>query len=166
MAQRENFSSEVMTALKNSLSIFAKISDGLGFCLSAEGDLLSQWRGYAQDGAGVAIGFSGEYLRSMGRQHNKGPHGGFLLEPVIYDSATQEESLREIVEKISEHIHDGAFRDLSLSLLASGCLTKKRSVMKKRRRQHMFDYGNCFRFFIDTSQWRLQKKRNGDCCII
>jgi hypothetical protein len=38
---------------------------GLGFCLSAEGDLLSQWRGYAQDGSGVAIGFRRAYLEDL-----------------------------------------------------------------------------------------------------
>ncbi len=36
-----------------------------GFCLSEEKDLLSQWRGYADDGQGVAIGFSTEFLQSV-----------------------------------------------------------------------------------------------------
>jgi hypothetical protein len=38
------------------------IFDGLGFCLSEKRDLLSQWRGYAGNATGVAIGFSAEYL--------------------------------------------------------------------------------------------------------
>jgi hypothetical protein len=38
---------------------------GLGFCLSVEGDLLSQWRGYASDGSGVAIGFRREFLEEV-----------------------------------------------------------------------------------------------------
>ena len=38
---------------------------GLGFCLSAESDLLSQWRGYARDGSGVAIGFRRAYLENL-----------------------------------------------------------------------------------------------------
>lgn len=33
-----------------------------GFCLSEKGDLLSQWRGYADDGYGVSIGFNTKYL--------------------------------------------------------------------------------------------------------
>ena len=32
------------------------------FCLSEKGDLLSQWRGYADDGYGVSIGFDARYL--------------------------------------------------------------------------------------------------------
>jgi hypothetical protein len=38
---------------------------GLGFCLSGEGDLLSQWRGYAGDGSGVAIGFRRASLEEL-----------------------------------------------------------------------------------------------------
>jgi len=37
-------------------------SHALGFCLSAEDDLLSQWRLYADNASGVAIGFSKEGL--------------------------------------------------------------------------------------------------------
>ena len=35
------------------------------FCLSEEPDLLNQWRGYADDGAGVSIGFTKEYLERL-----------------------------------------------------------------------------------------------------
>ena len=34
-------------------------------CFSERGDLLSQWRGYANDGTGVAIGFSTSHLQRM-----------------------------------------------------------------------------------------------------
>lgn len=33
-----------------------------GFCLSEKGDLLSQWRGYADDGSGFSIGFNRQFL--------------------------------------------------------------------------------------------------------
>lgn len=36
-----------------------------GFCLSEKADLLSQWRGYADDGQGVAIGFSKDFFQSL-----------------------------------------------------------------------------------------------------
>jgi len=36
-----------------------------GFCLSEKQDLLSQWRGYADDGMGVAIGFNKNYLSEV-----------------------------------------------------------------------------------------------------
>ncbi len=34
-------------------------------CFSGNGDLLSQWRGYAKDGTGVAIGFKTKYLEKF-----------------------------------------------------------------------------------------------------
>ena len=34
-------------------------------CFSEEGDLLSQWRGYANDGAGLSIGFNKSILQSF-----------------------------------------------------------------------------------------------------
>ncbi|WP_299643223.1 DUF2971 domain-containing protein [Devosia sp.] len=33
-------------------------TEGFAFCLSEDGDLLSQWRAYAGDGTGIAIGFA------------------------------------------------------------------------------------------------------------
>lgn len=40
--------------------IFDKTSRFWTFCLSEESDLLSQWRGYADDGQGISIGFKRE----------------------------------------------------------------------------------------------------------
>lgn len=38
---------------------------GFAMCLSGKGDLLSQWRGYADNGAGYVIGFNYDNLRSI-----------------------------------------------------------------------------------------------------
>lgn len=35
-------------------------------CFSEQGDLLSQWRGYAEDASGLAIGFDGDALAKLG----------------------------------------------------------------------------------------------------
>lgn len=60
-----------------------------GFCLSEEKDLLSQWRGYADDGRGVAIGFdvnffnwicSSEVFQNIMSFHE-----------VVYDESEQEQ---------------------------------------------------------------------------
>lgn len=41
------------------------IQSAVGFCLSAKRDLLSQWRGYADDAQGVAIGFNKDALNTL-----------------------------------------------------------------------------------------------------
>src|SRR6202035_5793546 len=42
------------------------LSGGAGFCMSEEGDLLSQWRAYADDGIGISIGFNKDYFDALG----------------------------------------------------------------------------------------------------
>jgi len=53
--------------LNTILEVFSDLSDlpmskSWVFCLSEKGDLLSQWRGYADDGYGISIGFDRKYI--------------------------------------------------------------------------------------------------------
>ncbi len=70
-------------------------------CFSKNGDLLSQWRAYADDGHGVAIGFERDELNIK----NEIPRRGFFVEPalgimdVIYDKEAQEQFLSQLIEK-------------------------------------------------------------------
>jgi len=75
---------------------------GLGFCLSEAGDLLSQWRGYADDGLGVSIGFNPEALNHIARQ-SRG-----CLQKVVYDEAQQIDQQRVLVDRIKRHVAAGA----------------------------------------------------------
>ncbi len=71
----------------------------LGFCLSAEDDLLSQWRGYADNASGVAIGFSKEYLKQFSAGIDlcwKSTYGQFVQ--VEYNLTRQKEFIRPIFE--------------------------------------------------------------------
>ena len=63
LADRDSLDEKDRRLLLKGIGLFEKTFDGLGFCLSEKCDLLSQWRGYAEDGTGVAIGFSVEYLK-------------------------------------------------------------------------------------------------------
>lgn len=66
---------------------------------SKDGDVLSQWRAYADDGYGVSIGFNRSYfdfyphgpLLSYNKEHTTG------LYDVIYDGQTQDATIKEIV---------------------------------------------------------------------
>jgi hypothetical protein len=75
----------------------------LGFCLSAEDDLLSQWRGYADNASGVAIGFSRECLEKFSDGEDlrwKTTHGQFVQ--VEYSLARQKELIRPIFEVMKD----------------------------------------------------------------
>ena len=97
------------------------IADGLGFCLSEEKDLLSQWRGYANDAQGVSIGFSKEYLKQLsGVLKDKKQHDVynlkedekkqvFNLKQVIYEQKAQELLLRPTYQKIKKLLDEEDF---------------------------------------------------------
>lgn len=54
------------------------------FCLSEESDLLSQWRGYGDNGAGISIGFDFEYLNQLNTIDQVESKIMFSLKPIKY----------------------------------------------------------------------------------
>jgi hypothetical protein len=62
---------------------------------SENGDLLSQWRAYGGDGGGYAIGFAALDLRP---DFTGGvPAGGGVIHRVVYDQATQDQLLDDVI---------------------------------------------------------------------
>src|SRR6185295_17936413 len=92
------------------LGIFERITDGLGFCLSENGDLLSQWRGYAGNATGVAIGFSAEYLNFLSEASRPGDKRGFTLQKVEYEPTSHEARVEPTYNRIGQLIKKGALR--------------------------------------------------------
>jgi hypothetical protein len=86
---------------------------------SSEGDLLSQWRAYARDGTGFAIGFNADYFPNSGKL----PHLSASLAnsittlPVIYAEAEQEAfieaSLIACLQSLSGKSEDEKFNILA-----------------------------------------------------
>jgi len=70
----------------NGIESLLKDSAPLSFSLTEEGDLLSQWRGYTNNGIGVSIGLNCQILK-----------GDSLLLPCIYHTTEQEEYIEYIV---------------------------------------------------------------------
>lgn len=63
LAERDELSLRQKKLLLDELHyVQTEIIDALGFCLSEQADLLSQWRAYADDGAGVCIGINQDAL--------------------------------------------------------------------------------------------------------
>lgn len=92
---------EINQINQNTLDIwdaFSSIDDGgiegtYAVCFSENCDQLSQWRGYAQDGCGMAIGFSKKELKNLKREH-------FLsFGKVIYDEKKQEKFIDKIINE-------------------------------------------------------------------
>ncbi|WP_394209370.1 DUF2971 domain-containing protein [Enterovibrio calviensis] len=63
---------------------------------SENADLLSQWRGYCPQGAGVSIGFDQDLLSQFCDEH------GFRLEKCIYDMEDQSKKIHDITNQCFE----------------------------------------------------------------
>lgn len=82
-------------AMMHSILTFLDEMDQGHICISSfceRGDLLSQWRGYGNQGKGYAIGFDREKLTKIANQHN------FVLWPCVYDPALQKELVSYLVD--------------------------------------------------------------------
>lgn len=110
LAERDSLDPSSVSRLQDTVGIFEKIIDGLGFCLSEDGDLLSQWRGYADDATGVAIGFSSEYLKWLSEALKVHNEHSFNLQKIEYESSAHESHIEPTYREIKRLIDAGAFK--------------------------------------------------------
>jgi hypothetical protein len=145
----------------------------LGFCLSENGDLLSQWRGYGDDGRGVALGFNSFALELCAREH--GEMRGVKLADVKYGIGASDNLIsnvcRQIEELNFEKIDLAEFSDeLTLQYIISGYAAKERApklteLVAAKIAILAFNLGQqCFEFkndaFKEELEWRLLRERN------
>lgn len=169
LAARDELSSDAIEHIKKLMELFGSISDGLGFCLSEEGDILSQWRGYADDASGLSIGFSKDYiewLSSKLKQTNE-KKGSFSLLQVKYSEREHEDEVRPTYEKIKQLINDGALRIVYKGLLLEtrsdeDIELERKEIQKKFNAltfQFMFLLPKLFALkseaFREEKEWRL-----------
>jgi len=76
----------------------------LGFCLSEDGDMLSQWRGYANDAAGISIGFPIEGFDQMFRE--SAGRSTVSLRKVAYTQDEQDALVASVVKEALQHATD------------------------------------------------------------
>jgi hypothetical protein len=99
-------------------------------CFSQEGDILSQWRAYADDGAGVAIGFDAEAMTKLAG----------LAGRVVYDSEKQLDFFDSFLFiaykmwKSKESIHNGEteFRNFVHLLAFNNCFIKNPAFSEEK----------------------------------
>lgn len=100
-------------------------SGAMGFCLSEDGDLLSQWRGYADNGSGVSIGFSRQYFEDLYKKNKEGP-----VRKVIYDEEEQRAWFVKMVEELKKLIQLGAFKSILGGLLFTPSDEEKNRILQ------------------------------------
>ena len=110
IAKADGLDQAATLRLQESVSGLEKIIEGLGYCLSEDGDLLSQWRGYAADATGVSIGFTKDYLEQFAEASRSSEKAGFTLQRVEYDPEIQKNLIKPTYVEIKKLINEGAFK--------------------------------------------------------
>lgn len=85
-----------------------------GICFSEEGDLLGQWREYADKGRGLSIGFSMEWFEKLCEKE-----GLFKFAKVSYDAEKASPIILEYAEDIYEGILDALINSKTADILNS-----------------------------------------------
>ena len=69
-------------------------------CFSAVGDQLSQWRGYADDGKGLSIGFDQEKMKNSADEEQE--RGGYYLifDKVVYHESEQKNIVKQYADAL------------------------------------------------------------------
>jgi hypothetical protein len=95
------------------IQVFARLKEQLKHCLgdtylasfSADGDVLSQWRAYADNGRGFALGFDALTFEGVRNQFPKGDgtkENSLGMSGVIYDTTAQRNLISDLVEELIE----------------------------------------------------------------
>lgn len=110
LANRDGLTEQSINEIRSTVGFLEVLLDGLGFCLSLEGDLLSQWRGYAANATGFSIGFSKEYILSLSESLKEKKDLVLLLQKVEYEVPEQEELIRPTYENIKQITDSGRLK--------------------------------------------------------
>jgi hypothetical protein len=159
--QEKELASHSIEVLLTHLDFLISRSGAAGFCMSENGDLLSQWRAYADNGAGVSIGFSKEYLELLGkhRQSNNEMFNAHL-QKIEYEPERQKAVIAEYMEPIIQLAVEGA---LSRSTLASLLNEEQENKLSEKRRaligRFIFFYFVLYALknpaFAEEQEWRI-----------
>lgn len=124
-------------------------------CFSEDGDLLSQWRGYAADGEGVAIGFKKKYLKQW-RYLTDNYCCDFVA--MVYDDMQTYKYARECSNKLLELIEKkcickssdkrleivSEIKRLMKEILRESIKYKNGAFFEEREYRLVFDNGSTF----------------------
>jgi len=120
LARKDGLNAYALERLEESVGFIEQMFDGLGFCLSEDGDLLSQWRGYADEASGLSIGFSQDYLEKLALFNKEKETSTFTLKKVEYEPDIHTKQVAPTYAELRKLIDAGAFKipSLGASLLS------------------------------------------------
>jgi len=141
---------ETAESIKSTCDNFESAIRGFATCFSEAPDKLSQWRGYANDGKGISIGFDKERLRSL-LERNRAQ----LIE-AIYDPAEQE----RVITEYNTHLPESTLGYLSLDTTRVPERKQQQDTAKLSLASSLMTYNYQFKQegFSEEQEWRVFSK--------
>ncbi|MFW6122387.1 MAG: DUF2971 domain-containing protein [Petrotogales bacterium] len=180
LAKLEKMDGKKINDLNDFLYFFQQYIDNLGLCLSEEGDLLSQWRGYANDGKGMSIGFSKDYLDRWANDSKSEETKTILaLTKTLYNYENILPLIKPLYLDIKKEIDKGALDEVNFGTILNPKTDEeieeeKQKYLNKRNKlvikalpiiNYMYKIKN--EAFKEEKEWRLRtvllKSENEDC---
>jgi hypothetical protein len=167
LCDQSGFDAYQKKRVEDLLTLIDQYFDGHGFCLSEDGDVLSQWRGYANNGNGISIGFSTKYLEKIVDTKFDQISSLLSLSKVLYRKEEHMQIIQPIFDKVHRVVNDPDFRDMTLggllSIASSDYLNQKKkkteakgqelvSVISKLMPKMFILKSNAF---AEEVEWRL-----------
>ena len=115
MAEHDGLDADCIQRLDDHLRFTEEQFWSLGFCFSEAGDLLSQWRGYAQNASGISIGFRTGFLAQLRAKLNL--LANLELSRVDYNQESIKALITPTYEVIREALKMGALKPTSMQLI-------------------------------------------------
>ncbi len=163
----EKLNEHLKKQVMEQFSILENLIDGLGFCLSEYGDMLSQWRGYASDGAGVCVGFPKKYFEKLAEadadQQDQLPR---IIE-VEYDLEEQKKITAPTYGEVKKLIDEGAFNFVGRRMLLDSRTDEEIAKADKKQKEAFYKlaarvlvhFPDLYRLknpaFREEKEWRL-----------
>ncbi|MBB3109101.1 hypothetical protein FHS18_001153 [Paenibacillus phyllosphaerae] len=118
-------------------------------CFTEERDKLSQWRGYADDGNGLAIGFDANVLKRIAEKEDL-----LKLQKVKYSNETVPEIVKQFSRDFLEGIEDALYKgEMQKILFDDSPMNFIYSLSTRLLIQESLFYKNPA--FIEEQEWRL-----------
>ncbi|WP_292996249.1 DUF2971 domain-containing protein [Nitrosomonas sp.] len=174
LAHKDKLGIEEISNLQDSINQLEILIDGLGFCLSEEGDLLSQWRGYASDATGVSIGFSQEYLEWLEKE-NRNSSDSLNLFKVEYEIDTHDQLISPTYQEIRQLFKIENRKHGLLELRSDQQIAEEITAKDKAKQNRSLKTISLFNYlfllkssaFKEEKEWRLvsyiSNMRTGEC---
>ena len=114
------------------------------FWISSEGDLLSQWRGYASNGSGLSIGFNSDLLpNSKSMPHHTAAKGKNITTlRCVYNEKEQNEAIETIVLSCLAAMQHGDFMKSDITINAAYNINGLGTIFKNES-------------FYEEKEWRI-----------